>query len=359
MSFLSRQEKLRRILEAEGAAAFLTVDPVHRYYLSGFRGSEGTLLLLPEETVLLVDGRYTVQAKEQAPFCRVEEYQRPLYGDLLRKELAGAGIQEVAVESQRLTHGFFRRLGEMLPEVRLEPREGLVETLRRTKDEEELALLREAFQLADEGFHHILSFIRPGVSEREVALELEFFLRQKGAEGPSFPFIVASGARGALPHGMASHKLLEEGDLVTLDFGCTVGGYHSDITRTVAVKKVAEQQRQVYETVRAAGEKALALLEAGALGKALDEAVRSFLEGAGYGDFFRHSLGHGVGLEVHEAPSLSAPSPDILEDGMVVTVEPGVYIEGWGGVRIEDAVIVKPGGYELLTHSPKELLIVG
>ncbi|MBT9258399.1 MAG: aminopeptidase P family protein [Clostridiales bacterium] len=360
MKVLSRQEELRRILRREGLEAFLTVDPIHRYYLSGFRGSEGTLLLLPEETVLLVDGRYTLQAREQAPHTRVVEYQRPQYGEELRKALREAGVEQVAVESRRLTHAFFLQLEAILsPEIGVEPREGLVEGLRRKKDEEELFLLRQAFQLADEGFRHILSFIRPGVTEREVALELEFFMRRQGAEGAAFPFIVASGSRGALPHGLASGKVLEEGELVTLDFGCRLEGYHSDITRTVAVKRVSEEQRQVYEAVREAGEKALSLLQAGVSGKEADEAARAHLREKGYGEAFRHSLGHGVGLEVHEAPSLSFASTDILEDGMVVTVEPGVYLEGRGGVRIEDAVIIRPGGYELLTLSPKELLIVG
>ncbi|MCL6445814.1 MAG: aminopeptidase P family protein, partial [Alicyclobacillus sp.] len=234
---------------------------------------------------------------------------------------------------------------------------GLTSELRARKSADELAIIRKAARIADAAFDHILGYLRPGLTELEVALELEVFMRKQGATGAAFTTIVASGVRSALPHGTATEKPLEHGDLVTFDFGAVVDGYVSDLTRTVVLGKPSAEQQRVYQIVLEAQERALAALNAGCTGRDMDSVARSFIADQGYGDAFGHSLGHGIGLEIHEAPRLSKTSTDLLEAGMVVTVEPGIYLPGWGGVRIEDDVVIEAGRIQLLTHAPKAHLL--
>jgi Xaa-Pro aminopeptidase len=224
------------------------------------------------------------------------------------------------------------------------------------KDAGELAVIREAVALADQTFTHILPHLKPGVAERDIAIEIEYFMKRAGAEGEAFGTIVASGARSAMPHGRASTKLLEAGDFVTMDFGARWNGYHSDLTRTVVLGKASDRQREIYAIVREAQETGLRAIRAGVTGKDADAAARKVIEDRGYGDHFGHGLGHGLGRSVHDGGSLSPRSDTTLAAGMVMTVEPGVYIEGWGGVRIEDDVVVTETGCEVLTRSTKELL---
>lgn len=344
-------------MEEQGLEALLVMRPENRYYLSGFTGSNGYLLVKRDETVLLTDGRYTTQAQEQAPHCRVVTAQGLAPG--LRELLEQTGVKQLGFEKDFVTYEQFTIFSELLSGVELVPTSGLVEGLRIVKDEGELAILRKAANIADAAFAHILGFMKPGMSELEVSLELETFMRKQGAKSSSFEIIVASGHRSALPHGKASEKVLEHGDFVTLDFGAYYQGYCSDLTRTVVLGEVSEKQREIYEIVREAQEHAVAMIKAGLTGIQADKLARDIIAAKGYGEQFSHTLGHGLGLAVHEAPSLSIRGDHVLQPGMVVTVEPGIYLPNFGGVRIEDDIVITEHGNEVLTQSPKELIIVG
>ena len=234
----------------------------------------------------------------------------------------------------------------------------MIEKLRMIKTDDEIRTIRRAAEIADEAFSHILTFIKPGVTELEVSNELEFFMRRLGASESSFDTIVASGKRSALPHGVATGKTIENGDMVTLDFGALYDGYVSDITRTVAVGEPTEELKKIYHIVLEAQMRACSALKPGMTGKEADAVARDYIKDHGYGEAFGHSTGHGIGLEVHEGPGLSFRSDTVLKPGMVVTVEPGIYVPGLGGVRIEDDVLITEDGCELLTSSPKELIIL-
>ena len=345
--------KLNRIREAitdHGAEALLVTEPANVRYLSGFRAPEdGRVLVTLEHAVLITDGRYVAQAGEESQLP-VEIFEDS-WTEHLRAKL---GRRTLAFEAENVTYTLFETLQKKLGNLR--PTEGLVAEFRLIKTPDETKLLRQAAKLTDDAFTHILDFIRAGRSEVAVALELERFMREHGAEGPSFETIVASGHRSAMPHGTASSKLIETGDLVTLDFGALVDGYHADMTRTVAVGELTDAHAQLYGAVLRAQEAAVAALAPGKSGKEMDAVARDSLTQNGLGQYFSHSLGHGVGLEIHEGPRLSRLSEGVLEPGMSVTIEPGAYIPGDAGVRIEDLAMITKTGYELLSHSPKELI---
>ncbi|MBM7867910.1 M24 family metallopeptidase [Heliobacterium gestii] len=337
--------------------ALLILSPENRRYLSGFTGTAGFLLVDREGQWLATDFRYWEQAAQQAPQWTLLR-QRGAWTETLQEAVADRGWRNIAVESDVVTLEQQQKLEKVLPDIQWVSRKGMVESLRVVKDQAEQAAITGAAALADRGFQHILGWMKPGMTERDVALELEFFLRREGAQAVSFEFIVASGQRSALPHGVASDKVIEAGDLLTLDFGCILDGYCSDMTRTVVFGRPTAEQRKVYDTVLEAQERALAAIAPGKSGRAIDRIARDVIEQAGYGERFGHGLGHGVGLVVHENPRLSTLSEDILEPGHVVTVEPGIYIPGWGGVRIEDLVIVTADGNRNLTSSPKKELLI-
>lgn len=335
--------------------ALVVGSPHNRRYLSGFTGTAGWVIVTPAAALLLVDFRYVDQARQQAPaFEVVEASPDPLQH--VGRALARLGAGRVGFESEHVTVGQLDRLREAAPGVDWVPVAGAVERLRTVKDEEELAAIRRAAALADRTFREVLAEVRPGVAERDLAAELEYRMRRAGAEGVAFDTIVASGPRSALPHGRAGERRLQPGDLVTFDFGARVDGYCSDCTRTVVLGRADAEQRRIYALVLEAQEAALAAVRAGVPGRQVDAAARGRIEAAGLGERFGHGTGHGVGLEVHEAPRLNRTSEDVLAAGMVVTVEPGVYISGWGGVRIEDLVVVRGDGAEVLTPFTKELV---
>ena len=287
-------------------------------------------------------------------------YQR--LTDTLRELMEKHGVRRLLVEAGQMTLRERRKLRETLSGD-VEDGDELddwLEALRLIKSPDELRRIREAQALTAYGFEKILDYIRPGRTEREIALELEFLIRRQGAEGIAFDFIVVSGANSSLPHGVPSDKAVEPGDFVTMDFGAVVDGWHSDMTRTVAVGSVTDEQRRVYETVLRAQETALGTLRAGLSCRAGDAAARDVIREAGYGDCFGHSTGHGVGVEIHEEPRLSpaAPEGELLQPGSVVTVEPGIYLSGKFGVRIEDMAAITETGCENLTKSPKTLTIL-
>lgn len=353
-----RIRRLQEVLKEAGQEALLITHPANRRYVSGFTGSAGVVLITANDAFLITDFRYTIQANEQSPACQVLIHQGDMWQQVGEKcqELK---LKSLAFEPDHLTFAEYKRLEGHLGNISLTPGEKWVETLRMVKDEEELKLVRRAAQIADEAFENILSEIRPGVSEREIAFRLEVLMRERGASSSSFDMIVASGKRSALPHGTASEKVIEKGDLVTLDFGAVYEGYVSDLTRTVVLGKPSEKQKEIYDIVLEACNRTIQALKPGMTGKEADAIARDYISAKGYGEYFGHSTGHGIGLEVHEGPRLSGLNgDDILIPGMIVTVEPGIYLPDLGGVRIEDDVLITETGCEVLTHSSKELIII-
>lgn len=342
---------IREALADIGAEALLVTHPANVRYLSGFRAPEdGRVLVSYEDAVLVTDGRYTAQAAEESRLP-VEIFQDSWTAHIGAK----LGGRSLAFEAENVTYALFETLQEKLKGT-LRPTEGLIAELRLIKTLDEIELLRQAAKVTDDAFTHILEVIRAGRSEVEVALELERFMRAAGAEGAAFDIIVASGYRSAMPHGTASSKRIETGELVTLDFGAKLEGYHADMTRTVAVGELTEAHTKLYNAVLRAQEAAVQALAPGKTGKEMDAVARDSLTEDGLGEYFSHSLGHGVGLEIHEGPRLSKLSDGVLEPGMSVTLEPGAYIPGDAGVRIEDLAMLTETGFELLSHSPKELI---
>jgi Xaa-Pro aminopeptidase len=347
-TFNDRLNRLRERLAATGADALLVTTPANVRYLSDFGTPEDAVVLVRNaDAVLLTDGRYTAQAQEQSalPFETVT--------GLVEAAAERAGPSKLAVEGDAMNLTQYRSLAKQLG---YEPivTEGLFTPLRLVKSADEIDKLREAARITDLAFEAAVAMMRPGVTEVEVALELERTMRLNGADGSAFDIIVASGVRGAMPHGTASQKKLATGELVTLDFGAVVDGYHADMTRTVAIGSVGAEERRLFDAVLEAQKAALAAVAPGKTGREIDKVARDILAGHGMAEQFSHSLGHGTGLVIHEGPRLSSRSEDVLQPGMVVTVEPGVYFPGFTGLRIEDLAIVTTDGHEVLSHSPKE-----
>jgi Xaa-Pro aminopeptidase len=360
---LPRVDRLRARLAEQNLSAALIHNPLNVGYLSGFSGSTAVLAITPAEAVFITDSRYAAQAREQCPgFTHAVTPSSGGYGEAVAAEVQRLGAQEWATEGDFLTvcqhEGLTKSLGEKVPGLALKPVADLVGMLRRVKDAEEIAATRAACAMADRTFAHVLTLLKPGIAEREIAAEMEFFMKREGSEGESFETIVASGHRSAMPHGRASEKLLAEGDFITFDFGGKIGGYCSDLTRTVVLGKATERQREVYGVVLEAQLAALAAIRAGMEGKAVDSVARDLITARGFGENFGHGLGHGLGRHVHDHPGLSQKSDLVLAPGMILTVEPGVYLDGWGGVRIEDDVVVTETGCEILTAAPKALIEV-
>ncbi|MBE7035503.1 MAG: aminopeptidase P family protein [Ruminococcaceae bacterium] len=335
--------------EADGV---LITSPENLRYFSGFTGGEGALVLSGQEKKLLTDSRYVLQAAEEAPDFSVIDTAETKLLDCL----CACDFKTLAIEEENLSAHFYKKLTAALPRCTFLGVDETLLLLRAVKNDAELDLTRKAARLADEAFAHVLPLIRPEVSELDIAMELEWHMRKGGADGPSFPIICASGYRSAMPHGVASEKKLASGELFTMDFGCFYHGYASDMTRTVMIGKASEKQRKIYDTVLAAQLAALSAIGPGVSGQDADAAARDLISAAGFGPCFGHSLGHGTGLLIHERPTLSPRSDSVLAPGMIVSVEPGIYVEGIGGVRIEDLVIITEDGIENLTTSPKELL---
>ena len=351
-----RISSARGYLDRSGVEAIIFLGLPNIRYLTGFTGSDGALVLGRDKGWFLTDSRYTTQASLEVTGVEVVEYRIKKEGlaALLTAEL----IKQVGFEAEHTTVSFSQSLGEILPDVELLPIGIELDDLRIIKGVDELQLLAKSAAIASQAFLGIMEMIKPGVRERDIALELEFAMKRGGAEEISFDFIVASGPRGALPHGKASDREIRSGELVTIDFGAVYGGYHSDETVTVSVGSPDSRQQQIYSIVRDAHDKALEAVKPGIALKELDGIARGFIEEKGFSNYFGHGLGHGVGLEVHEKPTVSFRSDQIAEEGMVFTIEPGIYIPDWGGVRIEDTVAVTRDGWQMLTKVPKELLVL-
>ena len=349
--------KIRGYLEEKDIDAFLIIKPQNIRYLSGFTGSSGQLIITRSKNYLITDFRYVDQAKQQSPNYQIIKQEKKII-DTVKDICLQEKIKEIAFEEDQMVFKTYEIYYHALKPVYLIPASQFLTQIRAIKDHEEVILLKKAVDLADQAFKHILPYIKPGIKEKDIALELEFFLRKEGAEAKSFDFIVASGTRGALPHGIASGKEIRMGELVTMDFGCIYEGYCSDITRTVCVGKLGSKQREIYNIVLEAQIAGSNSIRANIKCQDVDSIAREVIVNAGYGEYFGHCLGHGVGLEVHEEPRLAKDNDELLQPGMVVTVEPGIYIPGFGGVRIEDMVLIHENYIEILTKTYKDLLII-
>lgn len=347
---MNRIERLTcKLNAAEGA--YIT-SRAGIFYYSGFTSEDAALVITKKDAVLITDSRYLIQAKIQAPNFRIYNIADgldKLFGELALERLGFEEAYMTVSEYERLKDASKAELSAMGKEI-AEPR--------RIKEPGEIEKIRAAESLGDAAFSHVLTKLHAGMTELEAAFEIESFMRKNGASGTSFETIVASGKRSALPHGTATEKVIENGDFVTMDFGCVLDGYCSDMTRTVVIGAASEKQREIYNVVLSAQRAAIAAACEGIACSEVDKVARDIIKEAGYGDCFGHSLGHSVGVEIHENPNFSPRSGDCTQCGNVITVEPGIYIEGFGGVRIEDIVAITPKNVQNLTKSEKELIII-
>ncbi len=356
MDFSGRREKLRKLLKKSGADALLVTSGPNVTYLTGFTGDSSYLLVTRENQILISDGRYVIQIQEECPGLEMS-IRRPgiLLHQYVPKVLRSAAISRLAIEAESMTVALRERIAEKLPKLQIGATSGMVEHLRQVKDKEELALIRQAARIAEQSFDVIRAGIRPEQTEKQIGDALERQFRLFGGDGPAFDPIVASGPRGALPHAKVTDRRVGTGDTLLVDWGAQWRLYKSDLTRVLVTGKISTKLRRVYEVVLAAQARAIAAIRPGAPATEVDAAARGVIAEAGFGRRFNHGIGHGFGLEIHELPRMSDKSTSVLKPGMVVTVEPGVYIPGWGGVRIEDDILVTRDGHEVLTKLPKLL----
>ena len=349
-----RLKNLYNKIAVEEIDAVIIYKAANVFYFSGFRGDSTILLIGRDFLKLITDSRYTEQAKLQAENFEIVQQDEGLFKKLI-EEMKSCDAKKFGFEGRVLTFDEYSKLKENLPEVELKSVE--VDSLRQVKDATEISNIRTACEIADKAFTEILNFIKPNVTENEVAAELEYLMKKFGAEKNSFDTIVASGWRGSLPHGIASNKKISNGEFVTMDFGAIYNGYCSDMTRTICVGKASDNQKKFYNALLDAQLYGLQCIKVGASGKAVDAAVREKLKTYDLDKYFTHGLGHGVGIEIHEEPRLSRLSKcEKLLPNMIVTDEPGIYIPNVGGLRIEDTVLITEGDAVTLTNSPKNLI---
>ncbi len=351
---MSRVEIIQQAMKDQQVEALLITSPYNLRYASGFTGSTGLSVMTQDKAYFVTDFRYTEQAAEQAIGFEIVKNTGPIYEEvktIIEKE----NIKALSFEKDFVTYSTFETISDLLP-CELKPSSGLLESLREIKDEKEIETIQEAIKITEYAFTEILTFIKPGVTEIEVANRLDFLMREKGATSVSFDTIVASGKRSAMPHGVATHKEIEQGDMITIDFGCYYNGYVSDMTRTFSLGDPGEELKKIHQIVLDAQLKVNEAAKAGITGKELDAVARDYITEKGYGDAFGHSTGHGIGLEVHENPGINFRNEKPLVEGNVITNEPGIYIPGLGGVRIEDDLVITKNGNRNLMTVTKELI---
>ena len=356
MDYQARRSRLRKAFKSTGIDALLVTDFTNVTYLTGFTGDDSYLLVRRDGEIILSDPRYTTQLGEECP--GVDLLIRPPGVTMLQavaKSLREGKIGRLGIEGDSMTVGLRDRIAEKLPRMEVIPTSGMVELLRQIKDKYEIARLRVAVTQAEKAFEAMRSWLRPETTEKEAADELEHQCRLFGAKDAAFPTIVAVGARAALPHATPTQKRIGEGDFVLVDWGANEGLYRSDLTRVLVSGRISPKFERIYHVVLEAQARAIAVIKPGVVAHDVDNIARSFIADAGFGRRFRHGLGHGLGLLVHEAPRFAVKNQTVLKPGMVVTVEPGIYLPDWGGIRIEDDVLVTRTGCEVLTHVPKRL----
>jgi len=351
---MHKLQQLRNSFDQLHIDSILITNPYNRRYLTDFTGTAGVVLITKNDAFFITDFRYTVQAKEQVKDFTIVEHSGPI-NDEIAKLIRKLNVQSLGFEQSDVTYEAYEAYKQAFS-AQLVPTSQVVETIRLVKTEKEIEVLQAAAKIADDAYNHILNVIKPGIKEIEVANELEFYMRKQGATSSSFDIIVASGYRSALPHGVASDKVIEQGELVTLDYGALYNGYISDITRTVAVGEVSEQLKEIYDIVLEAQIRGVNGIKPGMTGIEADALTRDYITEQGYGQYFGHSTGHGIGLEVHEGPGLSSRTSITLEENMVVTVEPGIYVADVGGCRIEDDIYLTADGNKRLTFATKDFI---
>ena len=354
-------KKLASKLSPTGREAALVTSDTNIRYFTGFPNSEGTLFITRDKGYLLVDSRYGEAASKSVTNAEVVVYEK--YYDAIKKLVLKYGIRDVLIESAVMTVAEMKRLEKNLEDTQSRVMQNdrldrLISVQRIIKSKAEIEKITRAQRITEEAYNEILNMVKPGVKEKELAFELEYIMRKKGASGVSFDLITIAGTNTAMPHGVPGNNEIRSGDFVTFDIGALYEGYHSDMTRTIAVGEVSDKQREVYNIVLKAQQIALNKVKAGVKAYDIDRTARSVIARAGYGDYFKHSTGHGVGLDIHEEPFVSSRGETLLSEGMVITVEPGIYLPGKFGVRIEDMVVVTKDGCNNLADVTKELIIV-
>jgi len=347
---------LQRVLKQENLDCLLVTDLPQIHYLCGYTGTNGLLIVFQTEAIFITDFRYAGQVRQQVKGAKIKVVSRELLSELDENKKLQTRNLRVGYLEQFLPVQSLKMIKAKLPNALMAPTFGLVEALAVKKDAGELKLLKKAAEITDTAFERVLQIIRPGVGENEVRAELEYQMMMLGSEKPGFETIIASGPRSAMPHGVASEKKIKKGEFVTLDFGAVYEGYHADMTRTVVVGKANSKQKKIYNLVLKAQIAGIKKAKAGLKGSEVDKHVRDIITRAGYGKNFGHGLGHGLGLQIHEEPRLTPLSDTVLEPNMVVTVEPGIYLDGWGGVRIEDDIIITRNGCRVINKSDKSLI---
>lgn len=353
---MDNYKRVQELLQKQSLGAVLISNGNNMRYISGFAGETGYVYISETRHAVVTDFRYTIQAEMEAEGYEIITIGNGGYEETLNDILVTDDIKRLGFEAEDMLFATYNKLKDKLKVQELVPLGNELTTMRRIKTPRELEYIRLAEAIGDQVFTDILDFIKPGMTELEVAARIEYLLKVKGAQGCSFPAIVASGVNSSMPHAVPSSKKIEVGDFLTMDFGCVYEGYCSDMTRTIVIGKASEKQKEVYQTVLKAQLAALDFLKAGVKGKEVDKVARDIIYSAGYEGCFGHGLGHSVGLHIHENPRLSMLEDDIIEAGMTETVEPGIYIKGFGGVRIEDLVVVTEDGYENFTFSNKNLI---
>ncbi len=350
----ARIERVQGLLEEAGLDGCVLKGMDNIFYLTGFRGSEGSLFVTRGDVVLVVDFRYITHAREVTRDIHIEEVRpkRDAVYDLCTKYR----ISKLGFDGSHVAYNVFKSWAENLVGISLVPMNNAIEEIRRAKEPEEIAAIMAAIDAATRAFTDVLDLVKPGSTEKEIADELDHAMRKRGAQGPSFETIVASGPRGALPHAEPSDRKLEEGETVIIDYGAAVAGYCSDETVTVCLGEIPDKLSEIYTIVNDARKLGIEKARAGMSIAQLDSIVRGYIEERGYGDFFRHGLGHGVGIAVHEAPGINSVARGVLEENMVVTIEPGIYLPNIGGVRLEDMVLITEDSPRVLTHIRKDML---
>jgi Xaa-Pro aminopeptidase len=351
-----RRERLRRAFAKSKADALLVTDFLNVTYLTGFTGDDSFLLVRPDGELLLSDGRYTTQIKDECPEIEVRIRRTGVnILDATARLVRSTGVRCLAIEGDSMTVAMCEKLVSLAPKLQTVTTSGLVERLRRIKDKGEIAEIRKAVEYAEKAFAVVRASLRPDWTEKQLADELEHQMRLFGAKTSAFASIVAVGARAALPHARPGQRTLGSAEVILIDWGADSGLYRSDLTRVLLPDRISPKLQRVYRVVLKAQLAGIAAIRPGVACTAVDRAARRVIEKAGYGRYFGHGLGHGVGLQIHEAPRLAPKYPGTLRPGMVVTVEPGIYFPGWGGVRIEDDILVTRHGHEVLTSAPKRL----
>jgi len=361
---MNYKERRKRLLEESGADAVLLLNiegssRASLIYYTGFTGTFAALLLTRNEEIFITDPRYTEQAKQQTGMQITEYRANKFFHEFLAEVINDKRPRRIAIEKEKITVEFMEKLSDKLSgNIEFVKVDGVIRKHRMVKDEGEVEKIKKAIEIAEKAFLDMLDFIKAGKSEKEVAAYLEYRMKVHGAERVGFETILASGSRSALPHGVASDKLIEEGDIIVVDFGCVYEGYHSDLTRMVAIGKPGREVRSVHKIVFEAQAKAIKDAKPGMTGKEIDAIARKYIESKGYKKEFGHGLGHGVGLEIHESPRVSTMGKEEIIEGTVFTIEPGIYLEGRFGVRIEDDVIMRKDGVEVLSTLDREIYVI-